>query len=237
MPASSLKQDALVMLMGTALAGCALVAGVGSVSAVQLSVAHRPALSTAAQQTLAAILAGTPPYEQRLVLNAVRALGLERAEAQLSQLQAMPAAARQATGQLVTQILRALPPQYHQAFIDGLFEVSAQEEQFVMQVVNYIRMQVARQGEATQMISDFGRFGRGLQSQAWQQSQDFLGQQAQGMSGALGPFTQFGDPSSGWQGEGYTAPIGMQTYRCPESSTLISSNGSPHYGCVQVYTR
>ena len=170
MPASSLKQDALVMLMGTALAGCALVAGVGSVSAVQLSVAHRPALSTAAQQTLAAILAGTPPYEQRLVLNAVRALGPERAE-------------------------------------------------------------------ATQMISDFGRFGRGLQSQAWQQSQDFLGQQAQGMSGALGPFTQFGDPSSGWQGEGYTAPIGMQTYRCPESSTLISSNGSPHYGCVQVYTR
>ena len=121
---TSLKQRSCALLLGTTLAGCAAVGGVRSAAAVQLPVMRQGTLSPAAQQTLGAFLAGTPRYEQRLVLNAVRALGPERAEAQLSQLQAMPAAARQATGQLVTTdpsgSAAAVPPNVHRRPVRGI---------------------------------------------------------------------------------------------------------------------
>lgn len=238
MLASSLKQHARVMLMGTALAGCGLVAGVESVSAVQLPITRRPALSPAAQQTLGAILAGAPPYEQRLVLNAVQALGPERAETQLTQFRAWPAAWREALGQFTVQILQVLPPQYHQTFIDGLFEVSAAEAQFAMQVANQVASQAAQQNEATSMIAQFGQSVRGLQYQGWRQSERFRGQTGQGWIQALGPFTQYVAPSSGWQGEGYTAPVGTQMYKCPESDWPVPGpNGPPHLGCAPAYAR
>jgi hypothetical protein len=218
---STWKQRACVLL--------ALVLGVRPAAAQRV-------LSPAARQTLGALLASVPPFEQRLVLNAVRALGPARAEQQLGQLQAIPAASRAAGGQLVTQILLALPPQYQQVFVDGLFEVSAPEAQFVVQVVNYIRQQMAQQADATQMIAEFGQFGRTLQSQAWQQRQDLLGQQAEGMMGTLGPFTQYVAPSSGWQGDGYTAPVGMQMYKCPASDWPVPSP-TPLVGCVPAYAR
>ena len=200
----------------------------------------RPAaaqFSPAAQQALATMLNGAPAYQQRLVLNAIRALGPQRAEMELRQFNAFPPATRAAVGQLVAQILQALPQQYHQMFIDGLFEVSPQETHFVAQVVDYINSQVTRDRAASDMIARHGADMRAMQWGAFQSRDALLAQQAQGMGGALGPTTQFYDPNSGRLVEGYTPPIGMQTYLCPEYSTPISHNGLPHVGCVQVYTR
>ena len=40
--------------------------------------------------------------------------------------------------QMVTAALRELPLRYYQAFMDGVFQVTPQEEQFASQVLNQI---------------------------------------------------------------------------------------------------
>lgn len=214
---SRLKPRTLVLLFGITLASWGLVSGVSPVVA-QLANPRSRTLSPAAQQMLSAVLAGISPYEQRLVQNAVLALSPERAEQQLFQWMATPAATRAAAGQLVTQILQALPPQYHQAFIDGLFEVSAPEAQFVAQVVNYIQLQVARQGDATRMISDWGTRMRALTLRQFNRDQAFSEYMGNSLSDALGGLQRYIDPTDGWQGTTWlstaTPGVDFNMYRC-----------------------
>lgn len=228
MRTTSLNPRTVVPWLGAMLACSILVTGVRPAAAQ---------FSPSARQALVAMLNGAPPYERQLILNAIRALGPERAEMELRQFSLTPPAAREAVGQLVTRILQGLPQQYHQMFIDGLFDVSPQETQFVAQVAEYINSQVASDRSATDMINRYRDHMLGIQQGAFERRDAFLGQQAEGMGGALGASTQFYDPNSGRQLEGYTAPSGMQTYLCPESNVLVSHNGLPHVGCVQVYTR
>jgi len=228
MRTTSLNLRTAVPWLGAMLACSILVTGVRPAAAQ---------FSPPARQALVAMLNGAPPYERRLVLNAIRALGPERAEMELRQFSLTPPAAREAVGQLVTRILQGLPQQYHQMFIDGLFDVSPQETRFVAEVAEYINAQVARDRSATDMINHYRDDVLRMQQGAFLRRDTFLGQQAEGMGGALSASAQFYDPNSGRRLEGYTAPVGMQTYLCPESNTLVSHNGLPHVGCVQVYTR
>ncbi len=222
MSTSTLKTRAVVLLLGATLA-CGV----------------RPAqtqYSPAARQTLVAILNGAPPYEQRLIMNAIWSLGPRRAEMELRQISAMAPAVRQAMAHLVTQILQGLPQQDHQMFINGVFDVSPEETQFVQRVAGPIFQQVGQDDIATRMIAGYGGDIRTMQANGFQQTQTFLGQQAEGWSGTLGVTTQFRG-NSGWRGEGYTPSVGMQMYRCGAYNVLLPNNGLPSVGCEQVYTR
>lgn len=132
-----LRRKAIPMLMGLALAGGTFTLA-GRPAQAQVQPIRLDAFSPVAQQALRLMLSGLPTYGQQLVLNAIRALGPQRAEAQLSQLMAMPPPSLQAFGRVLMQILQVLPPQYHQAFVDGLFHVSPAEGQFATQVVYQI---------------------------------------------------------------------------------------------------
>src|SRR2546425_4871422 len=129
---STLKSRTMLWL-GTAMACGALI-----ISPIRAEAqGYQPALSPAARQTLGAMLAGVPPQEQQLILNAIWALG-PRAEMQLAQVRATPPAVGAVVHRQAAQILRVLPAQYHQAFINGLFEVSPQDVQFKNQVARDI---------------------------------------------------------------------------------------------------
>ncbi len=214
---SRLKPQTHGLLLVTALVLWRLIGGVSTVAA-QLPNLRSRTLSPAAQQMLAATLAGISPYEQRLVLNAILALSPERAEQQLFQWMATPLATRAAVGQVVTGILRALPPQYHQAFVNGLFEVSAREAQFVAQVVNYLRLQVARQGDATRIISDWGARMRAQTLGQFRRDEAFREQIGNSVSDALAGLQRYTDPTDGWQGttwiSGATPGVDFTMYRC-----------------------
>src|SRR5437867_2501551 len=86
------------------------------------------------------------------------------------------------------------------------------------------------------MNAGYGGDIRTMQANGFQQTQTFLGQQAEGWSGTLGATTQFRG-NSGWRGEGYTPSVGMQMYRCGAYNVLLPNNGLPYVGCEQVYTR
>ena len=84
---STLKSRTLLWL------GTALACGTLIISPIRAEAqGYQRALSPAARQTLGDMLAGVPPYEQQLILNAIWALG-PRAEMQLAQVRATPPAA------------------------------------------------------------------------------------------------------------------------------------------------
>src|SRR5207247_10623776 len=82
---STLKSRTLLWL-GTAMACGALI-----ISPIRAEAqGYQPALSPAARQTLGAMLAGVPPQEQHLILNAIWAPG-PRADMQLAHVRPTPA--------------------------------------------------------------------------------------------------------------------------------------------------
>jgi hypothetical protein len=228
-----------MLLWGTALAGFAAIANAGSAAGLQLQGIGGRTLSPRAQHTLRVVLAVSSPYVQQLVLRAVRALGPERAEAQLAQVGPVPPAVLQQEAQLVAQILQALPRQYHQVFIDGLFQVSAPEEQFVAGIAYYIQQRVAGQSQATEMISQWGHRMRTLTMGNFQASEATRAALAQGGMQALGAPTQYVD-DYGRQAEGYTASVGVPTYICLGSGAQLVAvpgpNGPPSWGCTLAHT-
>jgi hypothetical protein len=121
----------MTMILGSALVGGTLTLTAAPAKA-QAGIA---ALSPSSKQVLIAMLRGAPPHMQQLIVNAMQALGPERAEAQLAQVKAMPPQTLQLTGQLVIRILQILPRQYHQAFVNGLFQVTPAEEQYATQLM------------------------------------------------------------------------------------------------------
>src|SRR2546426_3196749 len=200
----------------------------GATLACGVSTAHAQ-LSPPAQQALIAMLNGAPPYERGLIINALRALGPRRAEMELRQISAIPPAVQQAMGQLVTQILQRLPQPYHQTFINGVFDVSPQETQFVQQVAAIVNSQVIRDRDATTLINRYRDDMLGIQQDALETREDLLAQQAAGTGGALGATSHFTNGHGQW-GEGYTGPVGTQTYVCP-GNIQVNQNGLPYGGC------
>jgi hypothetical protein len=130
----SLKKGTLTLVWGIGLAGCTLGMGATPSEAQTQAVVER-ALSPGAQRVLRTILGVIPADAERLMRQTVSALGPERAEARLSSLQALPPAALQTIGRNMVGILGLLQPQYRQAFVNGLFQVSVPEVQFASTVV------------------------------------------------------------------------------------------------------
>jgi hypothetical protein len=128
------KRQIVTTLLGTALL-LSTVSILHPSAAGQMQVTRRQVLSPGARQTLLSILQAFPTNDRPLVLNAIRQLGPERAEAELAQIRALPAATAQALGTMVLQALQILPAQNHPAFINGLFELSPNEAQFANQVL------------------------------------------------------------------------------------------------------
>jgi hypothetical protein len=134
------KTAAKALLVMALLAG---ITTIGSTPAAgQTSGRGQFALSPSAQQTLNFILSqcGMPVYGQRLVLNAVHTLGTQRAEIYLSQgpvVQVMAASPSYLCGQfrIIMQITAELPSEYHQAFVDGYFQVAPALQRFTEQVL------------------------------------------------------------------------------------------------------
>jgi hypothetical protein len=179
-------QEKLNKLVATVLIASVLSAC--STSAVAQTIrAHALALSPASRQMLAAILGGLPPTAQPLVLNALRRIGPQRAEAQLAQARAMPPQTLAVIGQLVTQTLAILPLQSQQALIDGLFEVSPAEEQFAGQVLTQIAQTRIRMNAGAARVFAQGQAAK-------RQTDDAT-------SCALGP-----NPYPGYYGNGYGYP-------------------------------
>ncbi len=134
---SIFKQQTLKMLLHAALVGSVISISAQSASA-QIQTTRRSALSPAGQQMLSLILRGLPPQARLLALNALRKIGPQRAEEQLAKARAMGPETLKAVGDLVVTALQGLPPQQHQAFIDGLFQVTPAEEQFTGQILNQV---------------------------------------------------------------------------------------------------
>ena len=181
------------------------------------------------------MLAGVPPYEQQIILNAIWALG-PRAEMQLAQVRATPPAVGAVIRQQVAQILQVLPAQYHQTFINGLFQVSPEDVQFVNDEASNILQGNTADVDMAARIRGYGERMRVQQNGAFQYRQDLNLQQAQGTGGALSPFTQYYDPISGRLVEGYTALRGTNAYLCTGYNTPIYSSSAP-VGCSVLYTR
>ena len=221
---STLKSRTLLWL------GTALACGTLIISPIRAEAqGYQRALSPAARQTLGAMLAGVPPYEQQLILNAIWALG-PRAEMQLAQARATPPAVGAVVRQQAAQILRVLPAQYHQAFINGLFEVSPEDVQFKDYVASNILQRNREDVDMAAVIRGYDGRMRDQQNGAFQYRQDLNLQQAAGTGGALSPFTQYYDPISGRRVEGYTAPVGWHAYLCTGYNTPVYSTSQP-VGC------
>jgi len=221
---STLKSRTLLWL------GTALACGTLIISPIRAEAqGYQRALSPAARQTLGDMLAGVPPYEQQLILNAIWALG-PRAEMQLAQVRATPPAVGAVIRQQVAQILQVLPAQYHQTFINGLFQVSPEDVQFVNDEASNILQGNTADVDMAARIRGYGERMRVQQNGAFQYRQDLNLQQSQGTGGALGPFTQYYDPISGRRMEGYTARLGWHAYSCPGYNTPVYSTSQP-FGC------
>jgi hypothetical protein len=134
MRTSSLKKGTLAVVWGIGLAGGTLGMGANTAEA-QTQAVSQSTLSPGAQRVLRTILSVVPADAERLMLQTVAALGPERAEARLSALQALPPAALQTIGRNMVGILGVLQPQYRQAFVNGVFQVSVAEVQFASGVV------------------------------------------------------------------------------------------------------
>lgn len=101
-----------------------------------------------------------PPDAQRLVNAAVRALPPDRAAATLAQLKALPPYELAARAQVMVEILRTLPPNARQPFVNGLFEVSPAEARFSQQVAQQVLQQVqAQQQQSEQILGTLNRIG------------------------------------------------------------------------------
>jgi len=222
---SSLKSRTLLGL-ATAMACGALI-----ISPIRAEAQWYQRLSPAARQTLGAMLAGVPPYGQQLILNAIRALGPARAEMQLAQVRATPPAVGAVVRQQTAQILSVLPAQSHQAFINGLFQVSPQDVQFENYVASRILQQNTEDVDGAALVRGYDDWMRGQTSRAFQQRQDLNLQQSQGT--ALSPFTEYHDPITGQRMEGYTVRQGWHAYRCPGYNAPVYSTSQP-FGCSEL---
>jgi hypothetical protein len=114
--------------------------GARTAAAAQGQAISEIALSPGSQRVLRTILDAVPPDAERLMRQAISALGADRAEARLSALQSLPPAALQTIGRNTVGILGLLQPQYRQAFVNGLFQVSVPEVQFASRVVYQVTM-------------------------------------------------------------------------------------------------
>lgn len=130
------KQTLIILLQAAMLAGVLTVAAPSASGQIQTT--RRSALSPAGQQMLSAILRGLPSDARPLALNALQRIGLQRAEEQLAKARAMGPETLKAVGDLVVTALQGLPPVQHQAFIDGLFQVTPAEEAFTGQILNQV---------------------------------------------------------------------------------------------------
>ena len=125
------------------------VVGIETVPATGQMVAPGQFTSSSAQQAIYAFARNLSPYEQQLVVNALRKLG-PRAGAEVARLVqislAVPGGLSLLGPRVITPALQSIPAQYHQAFVDGVFRVSLAEEQFSVQVMS--RLMQAQQMQA-----------------------------------------------------------------------------------------
>jgi hypothetical protein len=135
---SSFRQHILKALLGVALVAGSFSFVAPAKAVAQARVVPVYVLSPQGQQTLRYILTGLPPYVQGLVLNAFQSLPPAQAEAELAQVRSMSPEYLQRVGQGFLFALQVLPPAYHQAFVDGMFDVSPAESQFTAQVFEQI---------------------------------------------------------------------------------------------------
>lgn len=134
---SILKQAAAHTLLGAVLLGGSMTFAAARAGA-QTAAARQFVLSRGAQQVLSNILTNATPYGRQLVWNALLKIGPERAELQLNQLSGVSPYDMQARLQIIASILQMLPAQYHQAFVNGLFQASPEEEQMAVQILRTV---------------------------------------------------------------------------------------------------
>ena len=138
---SILNRSAARVLWGAVIFG-GITAPVAPPAQAQARLSRQIVLSPGAQRALRDLGSGLPPYGQLLVVRAVRMLGQERAEtelSQLAQLDAMAPGLLRAMGPVViVQSLQHVPAQYHQAFVNGLLGVTPAEEQYANQMLSML---------------------------------------------------------------------------------------------------
>jgi hypothetical protein len=122
----------------TILRAAVLLAGAVGLAVTPAAAQMQGTFSRNPQQDLNSIVRGFPPSDQPLVLNAIRQLGPQRTQALLAEIRAIPAPTMQAYGRMVLLALQYLPPQDHQRFINGLFQVSPAEHEFTSQIMTQI---------------------------------------------------------------------------------------------------
>jgi hypothetical protein len=128
-----------------------VILGVGmtfvvSSAAAQIGGTRQVVLSPNTQLVLNRILGSTTPYGRQLVWNALAKIGPERAESQLAPLIAVSPAELQARLYVIGLIMQNLPAGYHQAFMNGLFQASQEEEQLANQIINQFAQSLNAQG-------------------------------------------------------------------------------------------
>lgn len=141
-----LRQTAKKALLAAVLCGAGMTLVVSSASA-QTRAARQFPLSPRARWVLDNIMLNSSQYGQQLVWNALLRIGPERAEAQLAPLSAVPPNQLQMQMQVIGWIMQtAVPPQYYQTFVNGLFQASAEEEQYANRVINGVAQSLNAQG-------------------------------------------------------------------------------------------
>jgi len=139
--ASILKKSVTTVVLGAAVFANALTICAKPGQAQAYGPRQFP-LSIQAKQALNGLATGLSPYEQRLLVNAVLALGPQRANAELTELAqlnaAMPGFLSLVGPAIITPSLQRIPAQYHQAFVNGLFSVSPAAERYAIIVVSQV---------------------------------------------------------------------------------------------------
>ncbi len=162
MRTSSLKRQIQAVLCGTIVAGSALSLGTTRAQAVQAQPVSDVRLSPGAQRVLQGLTAELPAYGRQLVHNAIAAVGPQRAEALLLPYQAAPPGWLENAGRNIAGMLQLLPPQEHQAFVNGLFQVSAPEVQFANQAIYQV---AARMAAVTYTTPAYGAVPQGMSAE------------------------------------------------------------------------
>ena len=109
---------------------------VASPASAQARTAREFVLSPGSQRVLYVIIRSSSPYGQRLVRNALRKIGPQHAEAQLAPLRVVPLNELQMRMQVLGWIMQMVPTEYHQTFVNGLFQATPEETQFADRIIN-----------------------------------------------------------------------------------------------------
>lgn len=142
---SILRRSTKNALLAVAFFGATMTL-VASSATAQACAARQFVLSPGSQRVLDVIMRGSSPYGQRLVCNALQKIGPERAEAQLAPLSVVPLNELQMRMQVLGWIMQTVPTEYHQTFVNGLFQATPEETQYADRIINGVAQNLNAQG-------------------------------------------------------------------------------------------